>query len=186
MGYVLVFSVPGDNQIFLSHLQRFQGGIKKLSCSPLSFSTEGHYKLWLQIPAGSLRTGVSEAAASLWSLWGRMMGRQPVTVVRQHIHLHVITSTLCANHSISQYFASNWKAKDININKVQLTEKHYGEPVLSGPPITIVWSTHYHTWFGLLKAMIHSVITSQSHHCILSRNKIFLVLSIIWLETKWF
>lgn len=53
MGYVLVFLVFGDNQIFLFHLQRFQGGIKKLPCySPSSFSAEGRSKLWLQIPSG--------------------------------------------------------------------------------------------------------------------------------------
>lgn len=67
MGYVPMFLVFGDNQICLSHLQRWdkQGGIKKVSCTLLSFSTQGLCGLWLQIPAGSSRTGLSEAAAWL-------------------------------------------------------------------------------------------------------------------------
>lgn len=141
---VLVFSVFGDNQMFLSHLQRLQGGIKKSSFL-LTFSTEGHdRRQWqhLRVPSGR---GSFICSSFDMKPLREMVRQHSVTVGRQHMHLLVVTFILRVNHTVlrlSQYLAGNWKPKDINMSKMEptvlRTEKRYGEPVLSGSSITMI------------------------------------------------
>lgn len=128
--------------MFLSHLQRLQGGIKS-SRFPLRLSPEGHHRLQrqhLQVPSGQDSLICSSIHTKPLR---KMVGQESATVGIQHMCLHIITFTLCVNHTIlhlSQYLAGTWKAKDVDINRMELTvvrtERHNGEPALPGPSIT--------------------------------------------------